>query len=56
MYYFSGINKMKLYEFLRLWEANQYSKLWSAGIQVDTDIGDNIAIDLYIANDFYYKV
>ena len=47
---------MKLYEFLRLREANRYNTLWTAGIQVDTDIGDNIAIDLYIANDFYYKV
>jgi hypothetical protein len=56
VYYRSGMNKMKLYEFLRLREANRYNKLWSAGIQVDTDIGDNIAINLYIANDFYYKV
>jgi hypothetical protein len=50
------MNKMKLYEFLRLSEVEQYNTVWSLGIHVDTHINDNIAINLYVLNDFYCEV
>jgi hypothetical protein len=50
------MNKMKLYEFLRLSEVEQYDAVWSFGVHVDTHIKDNIAINLYSINDFYCEV
>jgi hypothetical protein len=50
------MNKMKLYEFLRLSEVEQYNTVWSLGVHVDTHIKDNIAINLYSINDFYCEV
>jgi hypothetical protein len=50
------MNKMKLYEFLRLSEVQQYKAVWSLGIQVDMHIKENIAINLYSINDFYCEV
>ncbi|PKH68908.1 hypothetical protein CXF59_01120 [Flavobacterium sp. ALD4] len=50
------MNKMKLYEFLRLSEVEQYNPVWSFGVHVDTHIKDNIAINLYSINDFYCEV
>lgn len=50
------MNKMKLYEFLRLPEVEQYNMVWSEGIHVDAHIKDNIAINLYVINDFYCEV
>ena len=50
------MNKMKLYEFLRLSEVEQYDAIWSVGVHVDTHIKDNIAINLYVINDFYCEV
>jgi hypothetical protein len=47
---------MKLYEFLRLSEVEQYNTVWSLGVHVDTHIKDNIAINLYTINDFYCEV
>lgn len=38
------MNKMTLYEFLRLSEVEQYNTVWSLGVHVDTHIKDNIAI------------
>jgi hypothetical protein len=50
------MNKMKLYEFLRLSTVEQYDAVWSLGVHVDTHINDNIAINLYSINDFYCEV
>jgi hypothetical protein len=50
------MNKMKLYEFLRLSEVQQYDAVWSVVVHVGTRIKDNIAINLYVINDFYCEV
>ena len=50
------MNKMKLYQFLRLSDAQQYDAVWSLGVHVDTHIKNNIAINLYSINDFYCEV
>jgi hypothetical protein len=50
------MNKMKLYEFLRLSEVEQYDAVWSFGVHVDTHIKESIAISLYVINDFYCEV
>ena len=50
------MNKMKLYEFLRLSEVEQYDAVWSFGVHVDSFIKDNIAINLYVINVFYCEV
>jgi hypothetical protein len=50
------MNRMKLYEFLRLSEVEQYNTVWSLGVHVDTYIKDNIAVNLYSINDFYCEV
>jgi hypothetical protein len=50
------MNKMKLYEFLRLSELEQYDSVWSLGVHLDTHIKDNIAINLYVIDDFYCEV
>ena len=47
---------MKLYEFSRLSEVEQYNTVWSLGVHVDTHVKDNIAINLYSINDFYCEV
>jgi hypothetical protein len=47
---------MKLYEFLRLSEVEQYDAVWSLGVHVDTHIKENIASSLYAINDFYCEV
>lgn len=47
---------MKLYEFLRLSEEEQYNVTWSIGILVDQFIKDNIAINLYAINEFFVEV
>jgi hypothetical protein len=46
------MNKMKLYGFLRVSEVEKYEALSSFGVQVDVHIKDNIAISLYVINDF----
>jgi hypothetical protein len=50
------MNKMKLYEFLRLSEVEQYDEVWSLGVHVDTHIKESIATSLYVINDFYVEV
>jgi hypothetical protein len=50
------MNKMKIYEFLRLSEVERYNTLWSVGVHVDTYIEGNIAINLYVVYDFYCEV
>jgi hypothetical protein len=50
------MNKMNVYQFLRLSEVEQYNTIWSLGVHVDTHIKDNIAINLYSINDFYCEV
>jgi hypothetical protein len=50
------MNEMKLYEFIRLSDGEQYNAVWSLGVHVDTHIKDNIAINLYLINDFYSEV
>jgi hypothetical protein len=47
---------MKLYEFLRLSEVEQYNTVWLLGVHVDTYFEDNLAINLYVINDFYCEV
>ena len=47
---------MKLYEFLGLSEEEQYNTVWSLGVHVDSFIKDNIAINLYVLNNFYCEV
>jgi len=47
---------MKLYEFSILTEEEQYNIVWSLGSHVDTHINNNIAINLYVINDFYVEV
>jgi hypothetical protein len=47
---------MKLYEFLGLSEEEQYKCVWSIGVHVDTHVKDNVAINLYVINDFYCEV
>ena len=47
---------MKLYEFSRLIEEEQYNVVWDIGILVDQYINNNIAINLYAINDFYCEV
>jgi hypothetical protein len=50
------MDKMKLYEFLRLSEVQQYEAVWSLGVHADTYIKGDIAINLYVVNDFYCEV
>jgi hypothetical protein len=50
------MNKMNLYGFLRLSEVEQYNTVWSLGVHVNTHNKDNIAINLYVINDFYCEV
>ena len=47
---------MKLYEFCRLTEVEQFNTVWNIGKLVDQYINDNIAINLYAINDFYCEV
>jgi hypothetical protein len=49
------VRKLKLYEYLGLSEVEQYNTVWSEGVHVDTHIKDNIAINLYVINDFTLK-
>jgi hypothetical protein len=47
---------MKLYEFTCLTDEEQYNAIWDIGTHVDNYIKDNIAINLYIINDFFVDV
>jgi hypothetical protein len=50
------MNKMKLYDFIKLSEVAQYNTVWSLGVHVDTHTKDNIAVNLYSINAFYCEV
>jgi hypothetical protein len=47
---------MKLYEFLRLSDEEQYNTTWKIGVLVDQFIKDGIAINLYAINEFFVEV
>ena len=47
---------MKLYEFTRLSEEEQYNTTWNIGVMVDQFIKDGIAINLYAINEFFVEV
>ncbi len=47
---------MKLYEFSRLSEEEQYNTTWNIGVLVDQFIKDSVAINLYAINEFFVEV
>jgi len=47
---------LKLYDFLRLSDEEQYNTTWEIGKLVDQYINDNIAINLYAINEFFIEV
>lgn len=47
---------MKLYEFNRLSEEEQYNTTWEIGVLVDQFIKEGIAINLYTINEFFVEV
>ena len=47
---------MKLYEFSRLIEEEQYNVVWDIGILVDQYFKEGVVINLYAINDFYCEV
>jgi hypothetical protein len=47
---------MKLYEFLRLSEVEQYNTTWGIGVLIDQFIKENITINLYAINEFFVEV
>lgn len=47
---------MKLYEFCRLTEAEQYNTVWNIGTLVDQYFKDCIAINLYAINEFFVEI
>jgi hypothetical protein len=47
---------MKLYQFSRLTDDEQYHTIWSAGIHVDSYTTDNLVINLYVIDNFYCEL
>ena len=47
---------MKLYEFSRLSEEEQYNTTWEIGVLVDQFIKEGIVINLYAINEFFVEV
>jgi hypothetical protein len=47
---------MKLFEFLKLSDEEQYKATWKKGAHVDLYLKDNIAIELYTVNNFYVEI
>jgi hypothetical protein len=47
---------MKLFEFLKLSDEDQYIATWKKGAYVDLYLKDNIAITLYAINNFYVEI
>lgn len=47
---------MKLYEFCRLNEVEQYNTVWNIGTLVDQYFKDVIVINLYVINEFFVEV
>lgn len=47
---------MKLFDFLKLSDEEQYIATWKKGANVDLYLKDNIAIELYAVNNFYVEI
>lgn len=47
---------MKLYEFCRLNEVEQYNTVWNIGTLVDQYFKEVIVVNLYIINEFFVEV
>jgi hypothetical protein len=47
---------MKLYEFSRLREEEQYNVVWDIGILVDQYFKEGVVINLYAINEFFVEV
>ena len=47
---------MKLYDFLKLDDENQYHAVWMHGVHIDNIIFEKIHYQLYAINDFYVEV
>jgi hypothetical protein len=47
---------MKLFEFLKLSDEEQYDVTWNKATYVDLYLKDNIAIELYAINTFYVEI
>ncbi len=47
---------MKLYEFSRLTEEEQYNAVWDIGTLVDQYFQDNVVMNLYAINEFFVEV
>lgn len=47
---------MKLYEFCRLTEVEQYNAVWDIGTLLDQYFKDNIVMNLYAINELYVEV
>ncbi|SHM22801.1 hypothetical protein [Flavobacterium xinjiangense] len=47
---------MKLFDFLKLSDEEQFKVTWNKGVYVDLYLKDNIAIILYTVNDFYVEI
>ena len=48
--------QMKLYEFCRLTEVEQYNVVWNIGALVDQYFKKGVAINLYAINEFFVEV
>ena len=47
---------MKLYEFSRLIEEEQYNTVWDIGTLVDQYFKESVVINLYAINEFFVEV
>lgn len=47
---------MKLYEFSRLIEEEQYNVVWDIGKLVDQIFKESVVINLYAINEFYVEI
>lgn len=47
---------MKLLEFLKLSDEEQYIATWTRGVFVDLYLKDNLAIELYAINNYYVEI
>ncbi|PIF61149.1 hypothetical protein [Flavobacterium sp. 11] len=47
---------MKLYEFCRLTEVEQYNAVWNIGRLIDQCFEESVVINLYAINEFFVEV
>ena len=47
---------MKLYDYIKLPEEEQFNAVWNNGTHVDTFIDGNIKINLYAINNFFVEI